>query len=321
MRLPVMPPVQPMLAKSVKDIPDPAKFDGGLSFEPKWDGFRCIVFRDGDEVELTSRNTKPLTRYFPEVVEAVRTQLPERCVLDGELFVAVGARLEFEVLQERIHPAASRIKLLAEQTPADFVAFDLLALDDDALLDSPFADRRATLESVLAGRLDVTPMTRVLEEAEPWLGSGEGVVAKDVRAPYRPGERIGMVKVKRVRTIDAVVAGWRPGKEDGTVGSLILGLYDDEDKLHIVGHSSGLRAAEKRALVAKLAPYETGKRGHGDPSRWKNEKELEWIDLRPELVVEVTYDHTSGGRIRHGTKILRWREDKAPLDCKLEQMR
>jgi ATP-dependent DNA ligase len=211
--------------------------------------------------------------------------------------------------------------MLAEQTPARYIAFDLLARNGDSLLESPFAERRAALESTFDGALDLTPSTRSLEEAEPWLGSGEGVVAKDVRAPYRPGERVGMVKVKRVRTIDAVVAGWRPGKEDGTVGSLILGLYDDAAKLHIVGHSSGLRAAEKRTLVDKLKPYETGKRGHGDPSRWKNEKELEWIDLRPELVVEVTYDHTSGGRIRHGTKILRWREDKPPLECKLEQMR
>jgi ATP-dependent DNA ligase len=160
----------------------------------------------------------------------------------------------------------------------------------------------------------------VREEAEPWLLSGEGVVAKDLTAPYRPGQRVGMVKVKRVRTIDAVVVGYRPGKEAGTVGSLILGLYDKAGKLHVVGHSSGLRAAEKRALVSKLEPYETGKRGHGDPSRWKNEKELEWIELRPELVVEVTYDHSSGGRIRHGTRILRWREDKQPAECMLEQM-
>jgi ATP-dependent DNA ligase len=315
--LPLKPPIQPQLARSRPDLPAGDEW----AYEPKYDGFRAIVFVDGEQSMVQSRGGKALARYFPELKFP-----PGRYVTDGEIVIDLDSdpahpSQDFAALQNRIHPAASRIAMLAEQTPARYIAFDLLALDDDALLDSPFADRRATLESVLAGRLDVTPMTRVLEEAEPWLGSGEGVVAKDVRAPYRPGERIGMVKVKRVRTIDAVVAGWRPGKEDGTVGSLILGLYDDEDKLHIVGHSSGLRAAEKRALVAKLAPYETGKRGHGDPSRWKNEKELEWIDLRPELVVEVTYDHTSGGRIRHGTKILRWREDKAPLDCKLEQMR
>jgi ATP-dependent DNA ligase len=207
--------------------------------------------------------------------------------------------------------------MLAEQTPARYVAFDLLALENEALLELPFAERRARLEQM---PLTATPLTHAREDAEPWLLSGEGVVAKDVTAPYRPGQRVGMVKVKRLRTIDAVIVGYRPGKEEGTVGSLILGLYDDAGKLHVVGHSSGLRAAEKRALVAKLEPYATGNRGHGDPSRWQSERELEWIELRPELVVEVTYDHTSGGRIRHGTKILRWREDKAPTECRLEQM-
>jgi ATP-dependent DNA ligase len=199
------------------------------------------------------------------------------------------------------------------------VAFDLLALDTDSWLERPFVDRRDGLESLFPDS-ELTPLTRSREEARPWLRSGEGVVAKDVHAPYRPGERTGMVKVKRVRTIDAVVMGCRPGKEPGTIGSLILGLYDDSGSLHVVGHSSGLRAAEKRDLVAKLAPYETGHRGHGDPSRWKSEKELEWVELRPELVVEVTFDHASGGRIRHGTKILRWRDDKRPEECRLSQM-
>jgi ATP-dependent DNA ligase len=211
--------------------------------------------------------------------------------------------------------------MLAEQTPARFVPFDLLAAGDDSLLELPFALRRERLQATLGAELTLTPLTLVAAEAEPWLGSGEGVVAKDLNAPYRPGERVGMVKVKRVRTIDAVVMGYRPGKEPGTVGSLILGLYDDAGELHVVGHSSGLRAAEKRALVGRLAPYETGERGHGDQSRWKSEKELEWISLRPELVVEVTFDHSSGGRIRHGTKILRWREDKPPGECRLAQMR
>jgi ATP-dependent DNA ligase len=209
--------------------------------------------------------------------------------------------------------------MLAEQTPARYVAFDLLAHEERTLLDDQFGVRRAELET-LDGGFDVTPLTRDRAAAEPWLRSGEGVVAKDIGAPYRPGQRTGMVKVKRVRTIDAVVMGYRPGKEDGTVGSLILGLYGGDGELHVVGHSSGLRAAEKRSLVQRLAPYETGKRGHGDPSRWKNEKELEWIELRPELVVEVTFDHASGGRIRHGTKILRWREDKPPEACRIEQM-
>jgi ATP-dependent DNA ligase len=239
-------------------------------------------------------------------------------VLDGEIVIdADDGGQDFGALQQRIHPAASRIVLLAEQTPARYVAFDLLASEDQSLLELPFAERRAALEEL---PVDATPLTRERSAAEPWLLSGEGVVAKDLGAPYRPGQRTGMVKVKRVRTIDAVVVGYRPGKEPDTVGSLILGLYDKGSKLHVVGHSSGLRAAEKRALVSKLEPFETGNRAHGDPSRWKNEKELEWIELRPELVVEVTYDHSSGGRIRHGTKILRWREDKAPEECLLEQM-
>ena len=196
-----------------------------------------------------------------------------------------------------------------------------MAQGDRSLLEAPFAERRASLEALLQdGQVALTPATRARDEAEPWLRSGEGVVAKDVDAGYHPGQRTGMVKVKRMRTIDAVVAGYRPGKEPDTVGSLILGLYGPSGQLHVVGHSSGLRAAEKRALVQKLEPYQTGKRGHGDPSRWKSEKELEWIELRPELVVEVTFDHVSGGRIRHGTRILRWREDKAPRECLLEQM-
>jgi ATP-dependent DNA ligase len=184
----------------------------------------------------------------------------------------------------------------------------------------PFAQRRAALEELVREPVSLTPLTRDRSQAEPWLHRGEGVVAKELDAPYRPGQRVGMIKVKLVRTLDAVIAGYRPGKEEGTVGSLILGLYDDTGKLRIVGHSSGLKAGEKRELVDRLASYETGHRGSGDPSRWKNDKELEWIELRPELVVEVRFDHKSGGRIRHGTKILRWREDKAPRECLLSQM-
>jgi ATP-dependent DNA ligase len=265
---------------------------------------------------IQSRSGKPLSRYFPEL------SFPAgRYVLDGEIVIdgADGAQ-DFGALQQRIHPAVSRINMLAEETPAHYVAFDLLARDDELLLDRSYEERRAALEALKLHGIDLTPVTRNRADAEPWLLSGEGVVAKETGAPYRPGQRTGMVKVKRLRTIDAVVVGCRPGKEDGTIGSLILGLYDDAGELHVVGHSSGIRASEKRALVEKLAPYQTGKRGHGDPSRWKSEKELEWIELRPELVVEVTYDHVSGGRIRHGTKILRWREDKAPQECKLEQM-
>jgi ATP-dependent DNA ligase len=266
---------------------------------------------------LQSRGGKPLDRYFPEL------SFPAgRYVLDGEVVIdSDDGGQDFDALSQRIHPARSRIERLARETPARYIAFDLLAEGDQSLLEAPFAERRASLESLLqVGHVALTPATRARDEAEPWLRSGEGVVAKDVDAAYHPGQRTGMVKVKRARTIDAVVAGYRPGKEPDTVGSLILGLYGPDGELHVVGHSSGLRAAEKRALVQKLAPYQTGKRGHGDPSRWKSEKELEWIELLPELVVEVTFDHVSGGRIRHGTRILRWREDKAPRDCLLEQM-
>jgi ATP-dependent DNA ligase len=306
------PPVQPQLARSKADLPLGEQW----SYEPKYDGFRAIVFVDDDETHVQSRGGKPLGRYFPEL------RFPSgRYIVDGEIIIDDGdGGQDFEALQNRIHPALSRITMLAEETPAVFVGFDLLALGDEALLEEPFTERRARLESELGDGLRLTPVTRVPDETASWLLRGEGVVAKELDAPYRPGQRTGMVKVKRLRTIDAVVCGYRPGKAEGTVGSLILGLYDGEGRLHVVGHSSGLSAGEKRALVSRLESYETGKRGHGDPSRWKSEKELEWIDLRPELVVEVTFDHTSGGRIRHGTKILRWREDKAPLDCRLEQM-
>ena len=312
MALPIKPPIEPQLARSKADLPVGEQW----AYEPKYDGFRAIAFVDGEEAMIQSRSGKPLARYFPEL-----SFPPGRYVIDGEIVIdAPDGGQDFGALQQRIHPAESRIAMLAEQTPAHYVAFDLLALEDDSWLERPLAERRAALERTASGPIAVTPLTRVPEEAEPWLASGEGVVAKDMGAPYRPGQRTGMVKIKRVRTIDAVVVGYRPGKEEGTVGSLILGLYDEQGEPHVVGHSSGLRAAEKRALVAKLAPYETGTRGHGDPSRWKSDKELEWIELRPELVVEVTFDHASDGRIRHGTKILRWREDKPPLECKLEQM-
>ena len=313
MALPLKSPIQPQLARSKPELPRGEQW----VYEPKYDGFRAIAFVDGGESLIQSRGGKPLSRYFPEL-----TFPPGRYILDGEIVIDGDDGLQdFDALQNRIHPAASRIATLAEQTPAHYVAFDVLARDDESLLELPLAERRAILEDLVAEPITLTPLTDDPDQAEPWLERGEGVVAKDRRAPYRPGQRTGMVKVKRVRTIDVVVAGWRPGKEEGTVGSLILGLYDPEGKLHIVGHSSGLRAKEKRALVEKLEPYATGRRGHGDPSRWKNEKQLEWVDLRPELVVEITFDHTSGGRIRHGTKILRWREDKAPRDCLLEQMK
>jgi ATP-dependent DNA ligase len=310
--LPLKPPLEPQLARPKASLPTGDEW----AYEPKYDGFRAIVFVDGEETMIQSRSGKPLSRYFPELRFP-----PGRYVLDGEVVIddAEGGQ-DFGALQQRIHPAASRIAMLAEQTPAHYVAFDLLALGDDSWLERPFSERRAGLEQAATGPIGTTPLTRVPAEAEPWLAGGEGVVAKEMGAPYRPGQRVGMVKIKRVRTIDAVVVGYRPGKEAGTVGSLILGLYDEHGELHVVGHSSGLRAAEKRELVGKLAEYETGNRGHGDPSRWKSDKELEWIELRPELVVEVRFDHASGGRIRHGTRIIRWRDDKPPRECLLEQM-
>ena len=242
-------------------------------------------------------------------------------MLDGEivLFDADG-RQDFDALGQRVHPAESRIRMLAEQTPTRFIAFDLLALDDDVLLELPQAERRDRLEQVVDTPVDLTPATEDPGAAQEWLQGAEGVIAKRQEAPYLPGERTGMSKIKRLRTIDAVVAGWRPGKEPGTVGSLMLGLYDEAGKLRVVGHTSGLSAKRKRELIAELAPYETGERGSADPSRWDNERELEWVALRPELVIEVTFDHTSNERIRHGAKILRWRDDKEPADCGMDQL-
>jgi len=314
--LPLNPPIEPQLARSAKELPIGEQW----AYEPKFDGFRAIAFVDGDEFVIQSRGAKPLGRYFPEL------SFPAgRYVIDGEIVIdddsdPAHPRQDFSALQQRIHPAASRIALLAEQTPARYVAFDLLAREDGSLLNLPFAERRGGLEQLAAIGVGLTPWTRDPADAEPWFQHGEGVVAKELAAGYHPGKRTAMIKVKRVRTIDAVVVGYRPGKEEGTVGSLILGLYDPQGELHVVGHSSGLRAAEKRALVQRLAPYQTGERGHGDPSRWKSDKDLEWISLRPELVVEVTFDHVSEGRIRHGTRILRWREDKPPEECSLAQM-
>jgi ATP-dependent DNA ligase len=285
-------------------------------YEPKWDGFRTIAFVDGGKIHLQSRNGKPMSRYFPEL------EFPDgRYVLDGEivLFDADG-RQDFDALGQRIHPAKSRIDMLAETTPTRFIAFDLLADGDDVLLELPQRERRERLTRIVDKPVDLTPATEVPEEAESWLHGAEGVIAKRQEARYCPGERVGMVKIKRVRTIDAVVMGWRPGKEEGTLGSLILGLYDDEGRLRPVGHTSGFKAAEKRELPAKLAPYETGQRGMGDPSRWSSERDLEWVELRPELVVEVTFDHVSNDRIRHGTKMSRWREDKDPRDCRTDQL-
>jgi ATP-dependent DNA ligase len=304
MSLPLRPPVLPQLARPRAKLPE----GDGWAYEPKWDGFRTIVFVDGDETYLQSRNGKPMSRYFPEV-----SFPPGRYVVDGELVAS-----SFGTLGQRIHPAASRIERLAKETPARFVAFDVLALDDEVLLERSYSERRAVLETI--DGLELTPVVYSVEEAQGWLRSEEGVIAKELRCPYMPGERKAMVKVKRVRTIDAVVMGWRPGKEEGTVGAIILGLYAPDGRLREVGHSSGFTARRKRELVAELEPYETGERGSGEPSRWSGGRDLEWVALRPELVVEVTYDHASDGRIRHGTKVLRWRDDKPPAECLYDQL-
>lgn len=344
--LPVMPPVRPMLAKAVKGIPDPAR-SGGLSFEPKWDGFRCLVFKDGDEVELASRNTKPLTRYFPEVVAAMREQLPARCVLDGEIFVSIDRRLEFEVLQERIHPAKSRIDMLAEKTPASYVAFDLLALGDESYADRPFAERRAALEQALAG-LDgpcyLTRTTTDAGEAEAWFhqfeGAGlDGVVAKPLALPYQENAR-SMLKIKHERTADVVVAGYREHKtstpERPLLGSLLLGLYSDGELQH-VGVSASFTEKRRAELIEELQPLVVDIQDHpwgrwqefltanpdrvpGTQSRWSQGKDLSFTPLRPERVLEVAYDHMEGRRFRHTAQFRRWRTDRDPESCGYKQL-
>jgi ATP-dependent DNA ligase len=317
-KLPLKPPVKPQLAKSARELPE----GDAWCYEPKFDGFRTIVFRDGDEVQLQSRNGRPMNRYFPDVVEQVLELPHKRLVLDGEMMVVVDGVQEFDLLSQRIHPAASRVEMLRKDTPAELVAFDLLAEDDEVLCELPYLERRKRLAAVVADPVQLTPMTPDTDDAGQWLtGTSEGVIAKQCDAPYRPGERKGMVKIKRVRTADAVVAAFRFGKEEGTLGSLILGLYDDDGQLHIVGHTSGFKAKEKRELLTKLEPYRTHEHGSGGPSRWKSDEELQWEGLRPELVVEVAFDHITGQRIRHGAKLLRWRDDKDPSECHISQLR
>jgi len=318
MALPLAPPIAPQLAKSAKELPD----GDGWAYEPKWDGFRTIVFRDGDDIHLQSRNGKPMKRYFPEVVETIGGLAGDRLVIDGEIIVVVDGVQEFDLLGQRIHPAESRVRMLSEQWPAAFVAFDLLAEGDEALLELPYRERRARLQAAVGKPIEITPATDDREAAGAWLsGVSEGVVAKEADCAYKPGERVGMVKIKRVRTADLVVAAFRFGKEEGTLGSLILGAYGDEGELHVVGHTSGFKAKEKRELIGLLEPYRTHERGGGEPSRWKSDEELVWEGLRPELVCEVTFDHITGKRIRHGAKFVRWRTDKDPRGCTLEQLK
>ena len=342
MKLPVMPPVRPMLAKLARELPD----QPGLVFEPKWDGFRAVVFRDGDEVEIGSRNERPLTRYFPELLDPLRAALPTRCVVDGEVVVAGPHGLDFDALLQRIHPAASRIQLLARETPASFVAFDLLAVGDDDLRARPFSERRARLTEALAGArspIHVTPATADRDVAADWFtrfeGAGlDGVVAKSVDLPYKEDER-AMIKVKHERTADCVVAGFRWHKSGGVVGSLLLGLHDDEGALHHVGVTAAFTMARRRELVGELAPYrehaldghpwagwaeapaaEGGSRMPGGQSRWTAGRDLSWEPLRPELVCEVAFEHLQGHRFRHSARFLRWRPDRDPGSCTYAQL-
>ncbi|MFF4394732.1 ATP-dependent DNA ligase [Streptomyces sp. NPDC001480] len=340
MDLPVMPPVKPMLAKPVANIPP------DMQYEAKWDGFRAIVFRDGDEVELGSRTGKPLTRYFPELVAAVMERVPERCVLDGEIVIARQGRLDFDALTERIHPADSRVRMLAERTPASFVAFDLLALDDESLVDVPLTDRRALLVRALSGAaapVHLAPATTDIEVARQWFeqyeGAGlDGVIAKPLTLRYRPDERV-MFKVKHERTADVVVAGYRFHKSGPVVGSLLLGLYDDRGRLQHVGVSAAFSMRRRAELVEELEPlrmddvaghpwaawsdeaaHETA-RLPGAPSRWSGKKDLSWVPLRPERVVEVAYDHMeNGARFRHTARFRRWRPDRTPRSCTYAQL-
>ncbi|MFY0406494.1 ATP-dependent DNA ligase [Solicola sp. PLA-1-18] len=347
MQLPVMPPVKPMLARSVKGVPAADSVDGGLAYEPKWDGFRCIVFRDGDEVELASRNTRPLTRYFPEVVEAIVANVPERCVLDGEIVVAMDGRLEFERLQERIHPAVSRVTMLSEQTPASFVAFDLLAEGDVSLLDVPFAERRARLEQALSSAhppVHLTPLSHDADVARRWFeqfeGAGlDGVVAKPLAAPYAPNART-MSKIKHARTADVVVAGYRLHKtstpERPLLGSMLLGLHDASGQLQHVGVAASFTATRRAELLDELSPLEVpveehpwaqwaqedtgGNRMPGAQSRWSAGKDLSFTPLAPVRVAEVGYEHMEGTRFRHTAQFKCWRPDRDPESCDYTQL-
>lgn len=338
MKLPVMPPVSPMLSKSVPDIPD------GASYEPKWDGFRSILFRDGDDVELGSRNERPMTRYFPELVEAARAELPPRCVVDGEIVIATAHGLDFESLQLRLHPAASRVRMLAEQTPAAFIAFDLLALGDTDYTLRPFSERRAALVEALAGvgpTMHVTPATTDVATAQRWFddfeGAGlDGVIAKPLDGLYLPDKRT-MFKIKHQRTADCVVAGYRLHKSgDDAVGSLLLGLYDGDGSLASVGVIGAFPMARRRSLFTELQPLVTtfdehpwNWAAHADPdvvrrygggSRWNAGKDLSFVPLRPERVVEVRYDHMEGQRFRHTAQFNRWRPDRDPRTCTYAQL-
>jgi ATP-dependent DNA ligase len=339
-QLPVMPPILPMLAKPVAEIPP------GRLYEPKWDGFRSIIFRDGDEVEIGSRNERPMTRYFPELVTAIKAELPDRIVVDGEIIVAdaEGAGLDFNLLSQRIHPAASRVNMLAEKTPARFIAFDLLAIGDTDLTQRPFAERRAALEEALASAgppIHVTPATRDIELAREWFqlfeGAGlDGLIAKPLDGVYEPDRRV-LAKVKHERTADCVVAGYRVHKSGpGLIGSLLLGLYNDEGRLASVGVVGAFPMARRKELFAELQPLVTDftdhpwawaaeEEGtvtprHWEGNRWNAKKDMSFVPLRPERVLEVRYDYMEGRRFRHTTQFVRWRPDREPASCNYDQL-
>jgi ATP-dependent DNA ligase len=339
LKLPFQPPVEPMLAKLMDELPE-----GDWLFEPKWDGFRALVFRDGDEIVVQSRDLKPLNRYFPELEGPLREALPERCVLDGEIVIAGQNGLDFDALLLRIHPAASRVKLLASQTPASYVAWDLLALDDEDLRSLPQRERRSRLEKALPSKppIHLTPATTDRSIAADWFtrfeGAGlDGVMAKAPDAPYQPGKR-AMLKIKHAREADCVVAGfrWHKNGKGTLVGSLLLGLYDDAGKLHHVGVTSSFTMKRRAELVEELAPLRENALDHhpwkdwagmqeeqrmpGAGSRWNRGKDLSWEPLRIERVVQVRYDHLQGDRFRHGTTFERWRPDKQPRDCSYGQL-
>jgi ATP-dependent DNA ligase len=338
--LPVKPPLLPMLSKRVDEIPS----GEGWIFEPKWDGFRALVFRDGAEIDIQSRDAKPLNRYFPEVVEALKEQLPQRCALDGEIVIAKDGGLDFEALQLRLHPAASRAKMLSQQIPASMVFFDALCKGDDDLRGKPFERRRQILEEMLAGvhpPIHITPATRDHKVAADWFkrfeGAGlDGVMAKPANGIYEPDKRV-MLKVKHERDCDCVVAGfrWYKDAKNEAVGSLLLGLYDDAGALQHVGVCASFTAEKRRELVKFLAPYRKdalidhpwkewagseGQRMPGMQSRWSVGKDLSWEPLRVELVVEVAYEHMQGTRFRHMAHFRRWRTDKRPKDCTYAQL-
>ena len=344
MKLPVNPPVSPMLAKLTREFPEA----DDLIYEPKWDGFRCIVFRDGDEIELGSRNTKPFTRYFPELVESLRANIPERVVLDGEIVIPSESGLDFDALQLRMHPAESRVKKLSAEIPASFVAFDLLALADVDLTTEPFSTRRAALEKALKKAkppIHLTPATKDPAVARDWFGRFEGagldgVIAKPSSITYQPDKRV-MLKIKHQRTVDCAVGGFRVHKDGEGVGSLMLGLFDDDGTMHHVGVATSFSAARRTELLSELAPYRTeldqlgdhpwaewanaeahheGKRLPGAGNRWNANKDMSWTPLKLGLVAEVAYDGMQGERFRHATQLVRWRPDREPRSCSYDQL-